>query len=271
MGAAHEEGVALSQNPNAVLESTGGATAGGPAADGPGTRAESSGRGARSAARRKKGLLRRFGIIIPAIGAAAILVVLVTVVSYVMSPNGTGATAMSTALNGLTHSRQVTLLEQEQQEIATMDAAAKTLTTAASPAKVDPDEVIQAAQQATSSSSSGSSSTGTEVAQVAPPDPGTAEQIGYNMVPSFGFNQTTQWSCLEQLWMRESDWLWDAENLDSGAYGIPQALPGYKMASAGADWRTDPTTQIKWGLEYISATYGTPCGAWNEELTAGGY
>src|SRR5258708_2946402 len=71
-------------------------------------------------------------------------------------------------------------------------------------------------------------------------------------------------SCLEQLWTRESGWRWDAENPD-GAYGIPQAFPGSKMGSAGADWRTDPTTQIKWGLTYITDTYGTPCGAWNQE------
>ena len=271
MGAAHEEGVALSQNPDAVLESTGGAAAGGPATGG-----ESSGRGARSAARRKKGLLRRFGIVIPAIGAAAVLVVIVTVVSYVTSSNGSGVAAMSSALHVLTHSQQVTMLEQERQEMAVMDVAAKTLSTAASPTKVDPQAVIQAAQQqatsssSSSSSSSGSSSTVTQVAQVPPPDPGTAEKIGYDMLPSFGFNQTTQWSCLEQLWTRESGWRWDAYN-PSGAYGIPQADPGDKMASAGADWQTNPATQIKWGLTYITDTYGTPCGAWNEELAIGAY
>jgi hypothetical protein len=158
------------------------------------------------------------------------------------------------------------MLAQKQQEIATMDAAANVLTTAASPTKVDPDAVIQAAQQSTSSSSSG-----TVVVQVAPPDPGTAEKIGYDMLPSFGFNQTTQWSCLDKLWMKESSWLWDADNTSSGAYGIPQAFPGDKMASAGADWRTNPATQIKWGLTYITDTYGTPCGAWNEELAIGAY
>jgi hypothetical protein len=264
MGAARE-GAALSRRPNAVLESTEGAAAGGPVTCG-----ESSGRGARGAARRKKGLLWRFGIIIPATGAAAILVVIVTIVSYVMSPNGSGAAGLATALNGLRHSPQMTMLEQERREMLVMDAAARTLSMAASPTKVDPDSVMQAAQQATSSSSSGNSSSGTNVVQVAAPDPGTAEQIGYNMLPSFGFNQTTQWSCLEKLWMRESGWRWDAENPD-GAYGIPQAFPGSKMVSAGTDWQTNPATQIKWGLTYITNTYGTPCGAWNEELIAGGY
>ncbi|MCW2932485.1 MAG: hypothetical protein JWM19_3447 [Actinomycetia bacterium] len=264
----------MSQNSNAALES--GEEA---AADSPATHRESPATrlGGAVRRRRRKRPLRRFGIIIPAAGAAAVLVVIITVVSYAVSPNGSGAASMAIALNGLTHSQQMTMLEQERQELVVMDKAANTLSTAASPTKVDPDAVIQAAQQTTTtsssssgSSSSGSSSSGTTIPQAPAPDPGTAEQIGYDMLPSFGFNQTTQWSCLEQLWTRESGWRWDAENPD-GAYGIPQAFPGSKMESAGADWQTDPTTQIKWGLTYITDTYGTPCGAWAEEVSAGGY
>lgn len=71
-----------------------------------------------------------------------------------------------------------------------------------------------------------------------------------------------QYVCLEKLWTRESSWQWNADNPTSSAYGIPQALPGKKMASAGADWETNPATQIKWGLGYISETYGSPCQAW---------
>jgi hypothetical protein len=62
--------------------------------------------------------------------------------------------------------------------------------------------------------------------------------------------------------MRESRWNHVAENPSSGAYGIPQALPGSKMASAGDDWATNPETQIRWGLGYIDARYGSPCAAW---------
>ena len=72
-----------------------------------------------------------------------------------------------------------------------------------------------------------------------------------------------QWGCLKQLWIGESAWNYRAANPSSGAYGIPQALPGSKMASAGADWQTNPETQIRWGLGYIKASYGTPCGALN--------
>ena len=65
-----------------------------------------------------------------------------------------------------------------------------------------------------------------------------------------------------RLWNRESGWRADAYNASSGAYGIPQSLPGSKMAAAGADWRTNAATQVDWGLSYISARYGSPCGAW---------
>jgi hypothetical protein len=69
-----------------------------------------------------------------------------------------------------------------------------------------------------------------------------------------------QFSCLDQLWTRESDWQVSAHN-SSGAYGIPQALPASKMALMGSDWRTNPITQIRWGLYYIADAYGTPCAA----------
>ena len=65
-------------------------------------------------------------------------------------------------------------------------------------------------------------------------------------------------------------WRVNAAN-SSGAYGIPQALPGSKMASAGADWQTNPATQIAWGLGYIAGRYGTPCGAWDHSESNGWY
>jgi hypothetical protein len=71
-----------------------------------------------------------------------------------------------------------------------------------------------------------------------------------------------QFSCLDSLWTKESGWRWNADNPSSDAYGIPQALPGSKMSTIGNDWATNPVTQIKWGLSYISSRYGTPCSAW---------
>jgi hypothetical protein len=79
-----------------------------------------------------------------------------------------------------------------------------------------------------------------------------------------------QFNCLNQLWNKESQWNYKAQNPTSSAYGIPQALNG-KMASAGADWRTNPVTQIKWGLDYIADRYGTPCGAWGHSQSVGWY
>ena len=79
-----------------------------------------------------------------------------------------------------------------------------------------------------------------------------------------------QFSCLVSLWDKESGWNYQAYN-PSGATGIPQALPGSKMASAGSDWETNAVTQIAWGLGYISSVYGTPCSAWGHSQSTNWY
>ena len=84
--------------------------------------------------------------------------------------------------------------------------------------------------------------------------------IARALLGEFGFSQD-QFSCLDSLYVGESGWRVDADNPTSSAYGIPQALPGEKMASAGADWATNPETQIRWGLGYIRDVYGSPCSA----------
>jgi resuscitation-promoting factor RpfB len=91
-------------------------------------------------------------------------------------------------------------------------------------------------------------------------DPGSAQAIAQQMLLAKGMG-ADQFSCLVQMWDRESGWRVNAAN-PSGAYGIPQALPGSKMAVDGADWRTNPATQITWGLNYIDGRYVSPCGAW---------
>ena len=102
------------------------------------------------------------------------------------------------------------------------------------------------------------------------PDPGTAQAIAYDMVKARGWGDD-QFACLVALWNKESGWRVNAYNAGSGAYGIPQALPGSKMGSAGADWETNPATQITWGLGYIGGRYGTPCGAWDHSQRTGWY
>ncbi|MFT4283748.1 MAG: lytic transglycosylase domain-containing protein [Protaetiibacter sp.] len=102
------------------------------------------------------------------------------------------------------------------------------------------------------------------------PDPGTAQAIAYDMVMARGWGQA-EFDCLVALWNKESHWNVYAHNTRSGAYGIPQALPGEKMASVGADWATNPATQITWGLGYIGGRYGTPCVAWGYSQSRGWY
>jgi hypothetical protein len=95
--------------------------------------------------------------------------------------------------------------------------------------------------------------------------PATPREAAMSMLANFGWS-SDQFSCLDELWNSESGWNPYATNSTSGAYGIPQALPAEKMASAGADWRTNPVTQIEWGLDYIRQSYGTPCSAWAFKL-----
>ncbi|MCW2496039.1 ubiquitin-like domain-containing protein [Jatrophihabitans sp.] len=102
------------------------------------------------------------------------------------------------------------------------------------------------------------------------PSPGSAKDIARQLLLARGWGDD-QYSCLTALWGKESAWRVNAGNQSSGAYGIPQALPGSKMASAGPNWRTDATTQITWGLGYISSRYGTPCGAWSAWNAHGGW
>ena len=101
-------------------------------------------------------------------------------------------------------------------------------------------------------------------------DPDSAKAIARSMMAGHGWGDS-EFSCLENLWTRESSWNYQAENASSGAYGIPQALPGSKMSEVADDWATNPTTQITWGLNYISGRYGTPCSAWAHSESVGWY
>lgn len=95
-------------------------------------------------------------------------------------------------------------------------------------------------------------------------------KTGCAMMIDAGFG-IAEFPCLEKLWTKESGWNHKANNSSSGAYGIPQALPGSKMGSVASDWRTNPATQIKWGLGYIKGRYKTPCGAWGYFQNNGHY
>jgi hypothetical protein len=131
---------------------------------------------------------------------------------------------------------------------------------------------VKAAAAKTAAKAAAARQTATQAVQqtaVSTPS-GSPEQVAEQMLGQYGW-PAGQFSCLGPLWTQESGWNVSAENPSSGAYGIPQALPGSKMASAGSDWATDAATQIRWGLTYIKSLYGSPCGAWAHEEADGWY
>jgi hypothetical protein len=101
--------------------------------------------------------------------------------------------------------------------------------------------------------------------------PATPRQIARKMLRHFHWSARRQFRSLSKLWARESGWNVHASNPYSGAYGIPQAVPGFKMSSAGRHWRTSARTQIRWGMRYIRDRYGSPRRAWRHETSVGWY
>lgn len=144
---------------------------------------------------------------------------------------------------------------------------------AAAQAKAKAEEEAAAASSSSSSSSSSSGGSAPVAASSGGSgdnSPGGAQATARGMLAGFGWGDD-QFSCLVSLWNKESGWNVHAYNAGSGAYGIPQALPGSKMSSAGADWQNTAATQISWGLGYISGRYGSPCGAWGHSQSTGWY
>ena len=180
---------------------------------------------------------------------AAALIVIIDKPPSVSDPLGAAIAQLSASKAGAS-------LIQERQEVILEDAATQSFSVKGKP-KI----------------SSAPPSGGAPI-EFVPPNPASAQGIAFNMLPSFGFANSgtnSQWTCLLDLWNRESGWRYNATNATSGAYGIPQALPGSKMATSGADWMTNPATQINWGLGYIKNRYGNPCGAWAMEEAQGFY
>jgi resuscitation-promoting factor RpfB len=173
----------------------------------------------------------------------------------VLRPGNVPNSGAAIAAAAVSSSRAMAVLQQQRQQEIVMSAASHTMRIIGAP-KV----AAEPSQAAGGGAGGAAGAAGGGLA--APPDPGTAQRIAYNMLSSFGWAPGTYYSCLNNIYTRESGWRYNAENA-SGAYGIPQALPGSKMASAGADWMTNPATQIKWGLGYIQERYGDPCSAWS--------
>jgi hypothetical protein len=161
-----------------------------------------------------------------------------------------------------------------QKAAAAKAAAAKAAAAKAAAAKAAAQQAAQqqaAQQQAAQQQATQQAAQPTTTQQPAASAPsGSPQQIAEQMLSQFGWSGG-QFSCLQPLWALESGWNVYASNPSSGAYGIPQALPGSKMASAGPDWQSDAATQIRWGLTYIQGTYGSPCAAWSHEEADGWY
>ena len=163
-------------------------------------------------------------------------------------------------------------------EVTSLTAQTKAETAAVSAASVEADRVAAeaAAAAAAQAAAQAEAQAAAEAAAQAAAESSRAQSVAGGNTPAaarataqamaasqYGWG-ADQFSCLNQLWQKESEWRYDAVNSNGGATGIPQALPGSKMATAGSDWATNATTQIAWGLGYIKASsYGTPCAAWS--------
>ncbi|MFD0276542.1 transglycosylase SLT domain-containing protein [Kitasatospora sp. NPDC127111] len=148
--------------------------------------------------------------------------------------------------------------EEAARQKAAADAQAKA---DAEKAAKEAEEKRKADEAAANRSKARSAMAATDSGDSAPAvsvSPGSVQALAQQII-----GNDTQFQCFSQIVKRESGWDYTATNKSSGAYGLVQALPGSKMASAGADWRTNPATQIKWGLDYMNSRYGSPCGAWS--------
>ncbi len=200
-------------------------------------------------------------------GAAAALLTAGALVATV-GEGQARAEAMTFAVDGLAASTSSEQLEAEQEDAARVAAdrsATNTQRSVLAAREAERVRVATAAAVAQRKAKAKAAARAAERKRIvanAKKDPKAAAR---QLMPEFGFGQG-QWSCLDRLWIGESAWKWNAENPSSGAYGIPQSLPARKMATMGADYRTNPVTQIRWGLDYIKKSYGTPCNAldhWN--------
>lgn len=200
---------------------------------------------------------RTTGVIISLTAVAGVAAIAGAAYLVGVRPGTGGTSGAVAAVAAIPASHTVVMLEKQRQQLIAMSAASRTLSLVGQPRL--------ASRQPPAAPSAPGSPGGTGPAAAggpaAPPNPGTAQSIAWHMLSQFGWNPQTYFSCLDNIYTRESGWVYTAQNA-SGAYGIPQALPGSKMASAGSDWMTNPVTQIKWGLGYIRSTYGDPCSAW---------
>ena len=173
------------------------------------------------------------------------------------APSGTATDAASTDASTDAASRQAELAEELAERSATSVSRSQDRRVPVDPAKAAAlrDAAASVARAVTEREDLGQ---------------GDPRAVARALLGEFGWS-SSQFGCLDSLWTRESGWNVHADNPSSSAYGIPQALPGSKMASAGPDWADNAETQIRWGLGYIQDRYGSPCGAWAHSESNGWY
>ncbi|MFC1412839.1 transglycosylase SLT domain-containing protein [Streptacidiphilus sp. N1-12] len=168
-------------------------------------------------------------------------------------PSGDGA---QTVVDNLARQADAQQADADAAAQKAADQAARIKAANAAKAKADADKAAKAAAQAHADALAASRAAA-RATLTKNFSPGSVQAMALAIVGQ------AQYQCFSNIVTRESGWNYTATNPSSGAYGLVQALPGDKMASAGADWRTNPETQIKWGLTYMNSRYGSPCGAWS--------
>ncbi|MEV6211084.1 transglycosylase SLT domain-containing protein [Kitasatospora sp. NPDC051914] len=138
------------------------------------------------------------------------------------------------------------------------EEAARQKAAADAQAKADAEKAAKAAEEAKRKADQEAANRAAARSALAAIPAGSVQAMAAQII-----GDATQFSCFSEIVKRESGWNYTATNASSGAYGLVQALPGSKMASVADDWRTNPATQIKWGLNYMNSRYGSPCGAWS--------
>ncbi|HET7724073.1 MAG TPA: lytic transglycosylase domain-containing protein [Propionibacteriaceae bacterium] len=195
------------------------------------------------------------------------------------SPTATSPEASPTAVRTVDSSLSRGSIEERAIQVAEIEGAVDARTTQLSAqsgeiAKAADD--LRAQQQAAQAAAAqqaaqAAAAAAQQQAQGANPSSTDPRDIARQIMASkYGWG-ADQFTCFNNIIMRESKWSVTATNPSSGAYGIPQALPGSKMATVAADWRTNPATQIIWALGYVQGRYGTPCGAWAFKSANGWY
>ena len=199
------------------------------------------------------------------LGTVAVAATGVSVLGGIASTSSAGA-ASSTSAASLASVGMAATADPERAALAAAEVVADAPErTPALSRSADRRDEVDPLKVAALSDAAGPADSGAE--RLSQSDP---RDIARALLGDFGFS-SDQFGCLDSLYMRESGWNPYADNPSSSAYGIPQALPGSKMASAGADWATNPVTQIRWGLGYIRDRYGSPCGAWGHSQAVGWY